>query len=83
LTVEHPDISIVELFALSVRPVVVPQFQGVLPAEAAVSLIKPFPRLIVLVPVLALFHPAAADSVTLLLLAEKSSVPVNAPEVID
>lgn len=66
--------------ALKVRPVVVAKFQTV-PVPDIVKV--PFPRLIVLVPDPLPLNPVAALSVTLLLFALKSSVPVNAPQVMD
>lgn len=59
----------------------VPMFQGV---EVPFVLIvhKPFPRFIVLVAVPEPLNPVVLLSVTLLLFALKSSVPVNAPHVI-
>jgi hypothetical protein len=69
-------------FALKVSPVIVEKFHGVEPAPPVIDHV-PLPRLIVRVPAPEAFIPAAAESVTLLLLALKSSVPVNAPQVID
>lgn len=76
-------ITIVDVPASNVRFVVVPIFH--ICAMGAVGKVHvPPPSLIVRVP---LPEPEnaldVADSVTLLLLTEKSSVPVNAPQVID
>jgi len=68
--------AIVELLALNVSPVTV-----VKSTEAVAELIVhvPLPILNVRVPVPVTLK--VLDKVTLLLLAEKSSVPVNAPKV--
>lgn len=77
-----PVMAIVEVPALKVRPVVVAAFHGVL-ADVAVRLNSPLPRLSVRVPVPVMLNPVVPLSVALLLFTEKSSVPVNAPAVMD
>lgn len=71
---------IVDELELKVRPVVVAIVNvELVPLRSQV----PFPIFIVLVPVPLPLNPAAAESVTLLLFALKSSVPTYAPQVID
>jgi hypothetical protein len=77
---EDPLKLIVDELALNVKPVVVPILNAVPLAD---SVHRPLPRFIVLVPVPLPLNPVLPLSVTLLLLALKSSVPVNAPQVID